>query len=84
MTLTMIGVTFLYQVKIFLLQIAGVDFTKCRNSKISHTCKFQPIKSLEITLMINLRLTTFCEIAFQRLVKVSVILKYLKLTFSQW
>jgi hypothetical protein len=51
MTLTMIGVTFLYQVNIFLLlQIAGL----------------------------------YLLLAFQRLVKVSVILKYLKLTFSQW
>ena len=40
----------------------GIDFTKSRKSKISHKCEFQPIKSLEITLTINLRLTTFCEI----------------------
>ena len=43
-----------------------VDFTKSRKSKISRKCEFQPIKSLEITLTItltiNLRLTTFCEI----------------------
>ena len=43
-----------------------VDFTKSCKSKISRKCEFQPIKSLEITLTItltiNLRLTTFCEI----------------------
>ena len=39
-----------------------VDFTKSYKSKISRKCEFQPIKSLEITLTINLRLTTFCEI----------------------
>ena len=33
-----------------------------RKSKISLKCEFQPIKSLEITLTINLRLTIFCEI----------------------
>ena len=41
-------------------------FHKSRKSKISRKCEFQPIKSLEITLtitlMINLRLTTSCEI----------------------
>jgi hypothetical protein len=41
-------------------------FTKSCKSKISRKCEFQPIKSLEITLTItltiNLRLTTFCEI----------------------
>ena len=43
-----------------------VDFTKSCKSKISRKREFQPIKSLEITLTItlaiNLRLTTFCEI----------------------
>jgi hypothetical protein len=39
-----------------------VDFTKSCKSKISRKCEFQPIKSFEITLTINLRLTTFCEI----------------------
>jgi hypothetical protein len=43
-----------------------VDFTKGCKSKISRKCEFQPIKNLEITLAItltiNLRLTTFCEI----------------------
>jgi hypothetical protein len=39
-----------------------VDFTKSCKSKISRKCEFQPIKSLEITLTINLKLTTFCEI----------------------
>jgi hypothetical protein len=43
-----------------------VDFTKSCKSKISRKCEFQPIKSLEITLTItltiNLRLATFCEI----------------------
>jgi hypothetical protein len=39
-----------------------VDFTKSCKSKISCKCEFQPIKSLEITLTINLRHTTFCEI----------------------
>ena len=42
------------------------DFTKNCKSKISRKCEFLPIKSLEITLTmtltINLRLTTFCEI----------------------
>ena len=46
--------------------VPGVDFTKSRKSKISRKCEFQPIKGLEITLTItltiNLRLTTFCEI----------------------
>ena len=46
--------------------ISVVDFTKSCKSKISRKCEFQPIKSLEITLTItltiNLRLTTFCEI----------------------
>ena len=50
-----------------------VDFTKSRKSKISRKCEFQPIKSLEITLMItltiNLRLTTFCEIDPRFLIK---------------
>ena len=40
----------------------GVDFTKSCKSKISRKYEFQPIKSLEITLTINLRLTIFCEI----------------------
>ena len=44
----------------------GFDFTKSRKSKISRKCEFQSIKSLEITLTItltiNLRLMTFCEI----------------------
>ena len=48
-----------------------VDFTKSRKSKISRKCEFQPIKGLEITLTItltiNLRLTTFCEIDPSRL-----------------
>ena len=43
-----------------------VDFTKSCKSKISRKREFQPIKSLEITLTItltiNLRPTTFCEI----------------------
>ena len=39
-----------------------VDFTKSCRSKISRKCEFQPIKSLEIILTINLRLTTSCEI----------------------
>ena len=44
------------------IYIPVVDFTKCCKSKISRKCEFQSIKSLEITLTINLRLTTFCEI----------------------
>ena len=45
---------------VFGLKRPVVDFTKSRK------CEFQPIKSLEIkltiTLTINLRLKTFCEI----------------------
>ena len=41
-------------------------YSKSCKSKISRKCEFQPIKNLEITLTItltiNLRLTTFCEI----------------------
>jgi hypothetical protein len=51
---------------IIYIVISVVDFTKSCKSKISRKCEFQPIKSLEITLTItltiNLRLTTFCEI----------------------
>ena len=41
--------------------ISGRFHKNCK-SKISRKCDFQPIKSLEITLTINLRLTIICEI----------------------
>ena len=55
-----------YKIQDTLFSKSVVDFTKSCKSKISRKCEFQPIKSLEITLTItltiNLRLTTFCEI----------------------
>ena len=44
----------------------GVDFTKCRKSKINRKCyrkcDFQAFDWLKFTLTTDLRLTTFCEI----------------------